>query len=380
MITTLIRLGLAVSLATVPAFHAAAYAQTATSSLSGVVTDSGGGVIPGATVEVKNNATGVVTPVQTNTSGAFTVPALPIGTYTVTVTLSGFKTFVINDVRLLAGTPAQVQATLEVGTLTETVEVRGGTELIQTQSATVQSTVKLEQIANLPLVSRHALYFVPFLPGVETIGSPRNSTISGLPENTINITIDGVSTSNNLQSGDGFFTMVTPRLDAVEEVTVTGATPGADQAAGGSVQISFVTRSGTNQFNRSVYHYMRHPAFNTNNYFNILRGLDRNEVIVHQYGGRIGGPIVIPGLVDGRGKAFFFANYEHLWRPTEVTRQRQLLSPDAQAGLFRYTVGSDIRQVNLLALAAANGQTSTMDPIIAQLLGDIRSAAGTTGT
>ena len=379
MTTTVLRLLFACALAITPALSATAFGQTATSSLSGVVVDTGGGVIPGATVEVKNTATGVTTTVQTNSSGAFTVPALPIGTYTVTVTLSGFKTHVINDVRLLAGTPGQVQATLEVGTLNETVEVRGGTDLIQTQTATVQSTVKSEQISNLPLVSRHALYFVPFLPGVETIGSPRNSTISGLPENTINITIDGVSTSNNLQSGDGFFTMVTPRLDAVEEVTVTGATPGADQAAGGSVQISFVTRSGTNQFNTSIYHYLRHPSLNTNNYINILRGLDRNEVIVHQYGGRVGGPIVLPSLYDGRGKAFFFFNYEHLYRPTEVTRTRQLLSPEAQAGIFRYTVGNEVRTVNLLQLAASNGQVATMDPTIAQLMVDIRSAVGTTG-
>ena len=379
MTTTVLRLALALAVALAPVLTAVARAQSTTSSLSGVVYDTGGGVVPGATVDVKNNATGVVTPVITNSAGAFTVPALPIGTYTVTVKLDGFKTFVISDVRLLAGTPAEVKATLEVGTLSETVEVRGGTELIQTQSATVQSTVKVEQISNLPLVTRHALYFVPFLAGVETIGSPRNSTISGLPENTINITIDGVSNSNNLQSGDGFFSMVTPRLDAVEEVTVTGATPGADQAAGGSVQIAFVTRAGTNQFNRSVYHYMRHPAFNTNNFINQLRGLDRNEVIVHQYGGRIGGPIVIPGLYDGRGRAFFFGNYEHLYRPTEATRPRQILSPAAQAGVFRYTVAGQVREVDLLALATDRGQTATMDPIIAQLMTDIRSAVGTTG-
>src|SRR5687768_16759443 len=257
---------------------APAYAQggSGTSSLSGVVVDSGGGVVPGASVVVKNNATGVTNTVVTSTAGTFSVPALPIGTYTVTVSLSGFKTFVANAVRLLAGTPAELKATLEVGQLSETVEVRGGTDIVQTQSATISSTISIEQVTNLPLVSRNALNFVVFLPGVETTGGPRGSTISGLPQDTINITLDGISVSNNLQSGDGFFSMVVPSLDAIEEVTVTTATQGADSAGQGATQIQFVTRSGTNALQSSIYHYIRHPSLNTNYYFNEVNGLDKN--------------------------------------------------------------------------------------------------------
>ena len=168
---------------------------------------------------------------------------------------------------------------------------------MQTQSSTVSSTITTEQITNLPLVSRNALNFVVFLPGVETSAGPRGSTISGLPQNAISVTYDGVNVNNNFQSTDGFFSMVTPRLDAVEEVTVTGATPTADQAALGAVQVAFVTRSGTNNFDGSLYHYFRHPDLNSNYYFNKIRGLERNDVVVHQYGGRVGGPIVIPGLL-----------------------------------------------------------------------------------
>jgi Carboxypeptidase regulatory-like domain/TonB-dependent Receptor Plug Domain len=283
---------------------------TANSSLAGVVVDSAGGSVPGATVTVKNNATAATFETVSNTAGAFSIPALDPGTYTVTIALSGFRTVVINDVRLLAATPGNVRATLEVGNVTETVEVKGGTELVQTHSSTVSSTITTEQITNLPLVSRNALNFLVFLPGVETAGGPRGSTISGLPQNTISVTYDGVNVNNNFQSGDGFFSMVTPRLDAVEEVTVTGATPTADQAALGAVQVAFVTRSGTNNFDGSIYHYFRHPNLNSNYYFNKIRGLERNEVIVHQYGGRVGGPVLIPGLFDGRNRAFFFFNME----------------------------------------------------------------------
>jgi hypothetical protein len=366
------------------AFSAPAYGQGgATSSLAGVVTDSAGAIVPGATVTVRNNATGSSFEAFTNTAGAFSIPALDPGTYTVTVSLEGFKTFVLNDVRLLAATPGSIRATLEVGSLSETVEVKGGTELVQTQSSTVSSTITTEQITNLPLVSRNALNFVVFLPGVETAGGPRGSTISGLPQNAISVTYDGVNVNNNFQSTDGFFSMVTPRLDAVEEVTVTGATPTADQAALGAVQVAFVTRSGTNNFDGSIYHYFRDPHLNSNYYFNKIRGLERNDVIVHQYGGRIGGPIIIPGLFNGRNKAFFFFNMEEFYQPTEASRTRTILHPRAQEGWFRYnaTVGgvTQVREVNLLTLAQANGQLATLDPITRGMLSAIRTAAGTTG-
>jgi hypothetical protein len=360
---------------------APAFAQaTSTSSLSGLVVDADGGVIPGATVVVKNNATNVLQTVVTNSAGKFAIPSLDPGTYTVTVSLQGFKTFVAADVRLLAGRPGDVTARLEIGALTDKVEVKAGTELIQTQSATVTSTLSVEQLKDIPLVSRNALYAVNLLPGVATTGGPRAALINGLPNNTVNITIDGVGTGNMLQSGDGFFTMVTPRMDAIEEITVTGAVPGTGAGAG-SVQVQFSTKSGTNQFNNTIYHYARRPGFNSNYFFNKVNNLERNRVIVDQYGGSSGGPIVIPGLVDGRGRAFFFFNFEHLYQPSSATRTRTIIGNDALTGVFAYdATGGVLRTVNLAQLAAANGQTATFDPTIIALMNQIRSAAGTVGT
>src|SRR5262249_45137341 len=105
----------------------------------------------------------------------------------------------------------------------------------------------------------------------------------------------------------------------------------------------------------------------------------RSKLTYDNFGARFGGPIRIPGLWDGRDKAFFFINYEQLRTPTDVTRQRTLLSPAAQAGIFRYNTANGVREVNLLQLAAANGQLATMDPTIAKLLADIRTAAGQGG-
>ena len=358
-------------------FSTGAQAQT---SLAGVAVDTAGGIVPGATVVVKNNATGVSTETVTNSTGAFSLPGLDVGNYTVTVSLTGFKTAVMNDVRVVTATQTNIKAILEIGALTETVEVSSRAELVQSSNTAVSSTLVAQQLNEVPLSSRNALYAVNMLPGIQ-YGSgqgPRAAGINGLPNNTINITVDGVQTGNVLQSTDGFFSMVTPRLDAIEEITVTGAVPGAGSGPG-SVQIQFATRSGTNRLDGSVYHYWRQPEFNSNYYFNKINNLAKNEVTVHQYGFRQGGPIVIPGLFDGRNKAFFFFNYERLYQPSSATRTRTILRPDAQNGVFGYFVGSERRTVDLMALARSTNNISTFDPTVMRMLNKVRDGVGTTG-
>jgi len=196
----------------------AAFAQGANSSISGTVLDSAGGAIPGAAVVVKNES-GVSFEAVSNGEGLFNVPSVPPGVYTVTVSLSGFKTAVMQDVRVLSGTPAAVKAILEVGQLTETVTVAASSELINTQTATVTSTLNADQLNRMPTASRNALNAVTFLPGVNTATTNRESRINGLPESFVSITLDGVSNNDNfLRSSDSFFASVTPRQDAVEAV------------------------------------------------------------------------------------------------------------------------------------------------------------------
>jgi hypothetical protein len=355
-----------------------AYAQGggATSSLSGTVTDSSGGVIPGATVTVKNDATNTEFTAVTGENGGFTVPSIDAGTYTVTVALMGFKTAVVGDVRVNAAVPATVRVALQVGGLEETVIVEGGSEIIQTQSPAVTSTLDANQILKLPTGSRSALDFITTLPGVNTPGSNRNSTINGLPQASINITIDGISAQDNhLKTGDGFFARVSPRLDAIEEVTVSTAAQDAASTGMGAVQIRFVTRSGSNSFSGSSYYYLRHYNLNANTWFNNRDGIAKNEDVLHQPGTRVGGPIVIPGLFNGRDRAFFFFNYEESRSPGQNVENRTLLHPRAEQGWFRYTASNgQIREINLLDLARANGFGSSMDPTVQRLLGDIRNA------
>ena len=366
------------------AISSVAFAQgTTKSALSGVVFDSSGGPVPGATVVVKHQGTSVTTTVMTNSTGAFDAPALDAGMYSVTVSLAGFKTSVLTDVELISGTPRAMRVVLDVGAVEQSIEVVGGSQLVQTQTTSISSTIRGDQIQALPLVTRNALNFVVFLPGVDTSSnnhSQRSSTISGLPQSALSITVDGANVQDKYtRSTDGFFVNIHPRLDLVEEVTVTSGTATADASGQGAVQIKFVTRSGTNTFNGSVYEYLRHHKLNSNTYFNKKNGLPRDVIKLNQFGGREGGPVIIPGVYDGRGKAFFFANFEQLRFPLSNTRNRNLLTPGAQQGLFQYFVNGARQEVDLFAVAARSGQTSTPDPTISALLDKIRRGAESEG-
>ncbi len=398
------------------AINSLASGQGSTSSLTGSVTDPNGEVIAGATVVVKNNATTAESRAVTASNGTFSIPALNAGTYTVAISATGFKQAVVNDVKLDAGVPGSVRVSLEVGSTNESVVVQGGGEVVQTQTANISTTLQVKQIASLPLQSRDTMYFLVLLPGANTTGGPRGSTFNGLPQSTINVTIDGLNTQDNTnKTGDGFFSYISPRLDAIEEVTVSTATPGAESAGQGAVQIKFVTRGGNNEYHGSVYHYLRNPWFNSNYWFTNRDGAPihkdtgqvctaanydpekckaaRDQVKLNQPGFRVGGPIMVPKLFNGRNKAFFFVNYEEFRQPSQITWQRTIFNPLTQTGVFQYNVTSggvtQVRSVNLLTLAANSNCapqgapvapcTATIDPVIGKLLSDIRDSTTKAG-
>ena len=197
-------------------------------TLSGVVSDSSGAVLPGAEVVAKNNATTVEFRTTSSANGEFVVAGLVPGTYTVTVSLTGFKTFKTPDVPILAATPASMRVMLEVGNVEEAVVVIAASEIMQTQSATVQTTLQTKQLQQLPLTTHTALDYIISLPGVNTSanGDTRASTINGLPNRAMNITMDGISVQDNRSSGQGFFMYIRPMMESVEEITVSTSTPG----------------------------------------------------------------------------------------------------------------------------------------------------------
>lgn len=382
-----------------------ALGQGSAGSLSGTVTDPKGAVVAGATVTVKNTATNQEFSTQTNNDGAYRIPALSSGVYMATITAGGFKQAAVTDIKIDVGKVSTINVELEIGSANETVTVVGGGELLQTQSATVGTTLTGRQISDLPTASRDALDLVLAMPGTATPGRPRTSSVNGLPKGALNITLDGINVQDNLlKSSDGFFTYIRPRTDAIGEVTVSTSTPGAESSAEGAVQIKFVTQGGSNQYHGGLYWYHRNPALNANYWFNnrdlaadpVTGKAPQQRILLNQPGGKIGGPISIPGLFSGKDKAFFFVNYEEYRLPEKSSpRTRTVLNPLAQQGIHRFTTTSATYagappanvtcvptppnftcSVNVLAMAAAASPTliGTIDPTIGTLLGDMRSA------
>ncbi|MGA2263620.1 MAG: carboxypeptidase regulatory-like domain-containing protein, partial [Acidobacteriota bacterium] len=408
MIKTIVRLlCLAVLSLACAAF---AYGQGSTnSSLTGVIVDQSGAVIPGAEIVAKDTATNEEFRAISAENGTFSIAVLRAGTYTVTVTAPSFKQSVLKDVKIVAATPATIHVTLQVGGTNEVITVEAGAEIVQSQSATITTTLEVKQISQLPLQARNVIYYLMQLPGVSSAAtaSPRNSTVNGMPSTAYNITIDGLNSQDNLlKDSDGFFSYIYPTMDAIQEVTLSTATPGAESGGQGAIQIKFVTRSGSNEYHGSLYEYHRNPVFNSDYWFNNrdqsavqdafphakcgVGGVPydlsschapRDRVLFNQVGGRAGGPISIPGLFNGKDKAFFFVNVEAFLLPNQIARARTLLNPLTQAGTFQYTVTGQTapRTVNLLTLAAANGQPATIDPTVGKLLADIQNSTSSLG-
>jgi hypothetical protein len=372
----LILAALFVSLASISAFAQG----SSTGTISGVVVDSDGAVVPGATVNIKNVRTGETFSTVSSGDGVFNVPALITGTYSVTVSLEGFKTAVLDNVVVNSGITASLRARLEIGGLTEQVVVQANSELVQTSSATVATVLDTRQVSNLPLSSRNAADFVVFLPGVNTAAGNRDSIVNGLPQATINMTLDGVNIQDNtLKTTDGFFAIVGPRLDAIEEISFTAAASGADAAGNGSTQIRYTTKSGTNELRGGVFHQYRSDELNAKTWFIKRDNLPKEELLQNQPGFNLGGPVMLPGF-DGRNRAFFFVNYEELRQPASSRRNRQVFHPDSDRGVFRYQTAGGVQTVNLFELATRNGQVSTPDPVIARMLAAVRSATAQEGT
>ena len=369
-------------------------AQTA-GSISGSVTDPNGAMIPGATVKVKGDA-GQEFTVTTADNGTFKIPAVQNGLYTVTVTANGFKTTTITNVKVNVNTPTAVDAKLELGNVGETVEISSGGEVLQTETATIGTTITGRQILETPIASRDALDLIGLLPGTATVGRPRQASINGLPKGSLNITLDGVDVQDNLlRSSDGYFTYVRPRVDAIEEVTVSTAVPGAEASGDGAVQLSFRTKRGGNDYHGGVFFQHRDESLNANYWYLNRDGARdteghafRQKIRLNQFGGHASGPIPYPAFGDsggpwfksGRDTAFFFVNYEEYRLPNSQARTRVILSPTAQAGTYSYISGGTTRTADLYAIALANSQLATPDPTVGSLLTQIRSAVGTTGS
>ena len=289
-------------------------AQMITADILGTVTDAGGSVVPGAKVTVANLATGDTRIVQTGSSGDFVVNLLPPGQYTVTVEAPAFKKSVAN-LTLVAGDRARADAQLQVGEVTQTVEVTAQAPALQTDSSTLRDTVSAQAVQDLPLNGRNFVTLVLTTAGA-TMG-PSNSILSGTrPDErrqTANFSANGQNETFNNHLVDGmdnnereqFTILFRPSIDSIEEVKVdTNNYPAEVGRAGGAV-VNLITKSGTNTFHGGVYEYFRNDKLNANDFFANSAHIARPEFRQNQFGGSLGGPIQ-------KDKTFFFGDFENL--------------------------------------------------------------------
>jgi hypothetical protein len=339
------------------------FAQTSTSEISGTVRDASGAVIPGATVTLTNEATGVVQKQSTTEAGVYAFPAIPVGSYQLRVEASGFKTLNKANNVVQVNTPLAVDLTMEVGSAAESIEVAATTETLQTTSATLGNVVEQKAVVNLPLNGRNPLNLLMYEPGVvQRSGNTVN--VNGARASAVNVTIDGIEAneSTNPNPTNNIFRL---HPDNVQEFKVTTSNPTAEEGRNSGANVSIATRSGTNQIHGSVFEFFRNTALNAQEFYANAQGLQKPIIQLNQYGFELGGPI-------RKNKTFFFGS----WQGQKVNfadpidkdfgASVNLYTPTALSGIYRYWVA------NPASPQVINGQKITQNT---SLLVDQRTGA-----
>jgi hypothetical protein len=306
----------------------AAAAQVSTGTIVGTVRDADG-VIPGATVIVREVTRGTSNTYQTDETGSYTAPFLVPGTYAVEVSVQGFNKWVREGIVLQVNQRARVDATLEVGTLVETTTVVAVAPLLRTDSSEVGTVIEERAIKELPLNGRNFATLVYLTPGV-TPGQA-NENLSGAstfnPRGASNFNALGHQANANAWLIDGIdnneytfnTVIIAPSVEQVREFKVLSGVFSAEFGRGAGV-VSVATKSGSNTLHGTAFEYVRNDAFDARNFF--VRKVQRPDGSLqvdpkppldrHQFGGAVGGAVVIPGLYDGHNRTFFFADYAGL--------------------------------------------------------------------
>jgi hypothetical protein len=363
-----------------------AHAQQITGAIAGTVTDPAGAVVPNASIQATNTGTGFSRTATSDSSGAYLIQYLPVGTYTVEVTTPGFKKFIQQNLVIAVDVTQTLNIVLGVGLATETVTVTDAPPLVNTTTETLGRTVTPEEINTLPLVNRNAYQEISLTPGVQSNSSSMQSNSSGSPNFVIGVPSTQVIVNGGIDGGvpmvsfylDGGINMTglrnygnaLPNPDALEEFRVETSNFGAQYGKMSGAVVTAVTKSGTNKFHGSAFEFVRNTAFNAYPWGSTSNApYHRN-----QFGGVIGGPIK-------RDKAFFLFSYAGL-RQTVGTFLTNVLVPTAleREGDFTATSTNLVlpgTKINMIGTnSSPNCQTprqncapaSLLDPTAANLL------------
>ncbi len=315
-----------------------ALGQTGTSGISGTVRDGNGAVVPGATVTAKSDATNVSQSQQTTDAGLFAFASLPVGNYTITVEKSGFKTYKKTGNALEVGTPLTVDAVMEVGQVSETVTVTGGTEQLQTANATIGNVVEQKAIEALPLNGRNPLTLLLLEPGVvqRSFGGAGSGVhVNGSRDRAYNVTIDGIE-ANESSVPNPVSNLYRINPDNVQEFKVTTNNATAEEGRNSGASISIATRSGTSEFHGTGFFFIRNEALNSNEFFANAQKNAKPLIRLDQYGFEMSGPIK-------KNKTFFFGSWQYnrvdFTQPIDQTFGFPIVyTAEARSGIFRFFV------------------------------------------
>jgi outer membrane receptor protein involved in Fe transport len=294
---------------TISIFAAAlAFGQSERGNLTGNVTDTTGGTIAGAIVTVTRVSTNAVATAATTGAGEYNLPNLSPGDYRVEISAPGFKRFAHDRVTLAAATTVRLDATLQVGQVSETVEVSTAVVQVQTDNAKVSSSVQNKLVDELPLVVGGALRSPFDLVTITPEARGRNDRLSlgGGQAAAWNATLDGLSVTTNRSANAEEIAYNAPSLEAITEFTIDTNGFKAEYGQAGGGVMTFVSKSGTNQLHGSAYDFLRNDAFDAREFFAAKKSVYRQN----DFGATLGGPVHLPKLYSGRNKTFFFISYE----------------------------------------------------------------------
>src|SRR5215831_9269899 len=295
----------------------AAFSQSTTSQeISGLVQDATGSVVPNATINVKNNETGFVRTAQSNESGIYVVSNLPIGTYEISASASGFKKFVTTGVVLNVNSKLAVNVSLEVGNVVDKVEVKADAAQVETTTGEVGRLVSGEEATQLQLNGRNFPQLLQLLPGVSTTFSSgfglfggygvNNSaqSVNGSRTDTFSWNLDGADNKDNGGGGNNF---VNINPDAIAEFKVLTTNYSAEYGYSAGAVVNIAIRSGTKDFHGGAYEYLRNDAIQARAYNATIKP----ELRYNNFGANIGGPLYIPKVLNkSKEKLFFFGGVD----------------------------------------------------------------------
>ena len=305
-----------------------AFGQVGNSTITGTVTDQAGAVVPGVTVQATNTATGVVFTGVTSSTGDYTIPDLPVGGYTVTVAVKGFKTYTHSNLGLAATQVLRENVGLQVGNATESVTVTEQATLLATETSDISSNVTLKDMDELPMLGigtlnagatgiRNPFNVLELLPGVSSYNANAGAGVTINGQGTETMRIEGQDTTSRFFGTELYYQIAQPSADSIQEMAVQTSNYSAEYGQASSAVVNMTMKSGTNQWHGSGYDYFVNEDLNAGEPFSISGGpgggngtkLDprarRND-----FGGTLGGPIYIPKVYNGHDKTFFFWNYE----------------------------------------------------------------------